>query len=86
MGRKKSADELKQISKREMNVIKLIAEDLINKEIGARLGIVEDTVKTHKRHIRTKLGVKGDVGIYKWYLNQAPTFSPIISAVEMLSL
>jgi DNA-binding NarL/FixJ family response regulator len=46
------------LSAREIQVLKLIAEGLRNKEIGTRLCIAEDTVKIHIKHIFIKLQVE----------------------------
>ena len=45
------------LSPREGEIIALIAEGLLNKEIGARLAITEGTVKSHRKKIYSKLGV-----------------------------
>jgi DNA-binding NarL/FixJ family response regulator len=45
------------LSPRELEVLKLIATGLRNKEIGASLNIAEDTVKIHIKHIFEKLNV-----------------------------
>jgi len=45
------------LSERELQVIKLIAKGLRNKEIGAALDIAEDTVKIHIKNIFGKLDV-----------------------------
>lgn len=43
------------ISARELDTIKLIAEDLTNKEIADKLFVLINTVKTHVRNILVKL-------------------------------
>jgi DNA-binding NarL/FixJ family response regulator len=43
------------LSEREIQVLKCIAEGHANKEVGARLFISEDTVKSHMRSILLKL-------------------------------
>jgi DNA-binding NarL/FixJ family response regulator len=48
---------LAQLSPREIEVIHLLAQGLSNKEIGAKLGVVEGTVKIHIASIFNKLGV-----------------------------
>jgi DNA-binding NarL/FixJ family response regulator len=48
---------LSQISTREMEVLALIAKGLSNKEIAARLNLVEGTVKVHVTSILGKLRV-----------------------------
>jgi len=45
------------LSPRELEVLELIAKGLRNKEIGAKLGIAEDTVKIHIKNIFGKLEV-----------------------------
>lgn len=46
------------LSPRETEIIGLIAQGCINKEIAARLGITEGTVKGHRKSIHEKLGVR----------------------------
>ena len=43
---------------RETEVLHLLVQGQSNKDIAGRLQIVEDTVKTHIRHILAKLGVQ----------------------------
>ncbi len=45
-----------ELSSRELEVLRLIADGNANKEIAARLLIVEDTVKSHVTNILAKLG------------------------------
>ena len=44
------------LSPREIDVLRLIAAGNANKEIAGRLGIVEETVKSHITNILAKLG------------------------------
>jgi two-component system NarL family response regulator len=44
-----------QLTERELEVLQLVTAGLRNKEIAARLGISEHTVKFHLRHILDKL-------------------------------
>jgi DNA-binding NarL/FixJ family response regulator len=53
--------ELDELSERERDVFRLMAEGLSNGEIGERLYISETTVKTHVTHILQKLGVRDRV-------------------------
>ncbi|AOS43934.1 Transcriptional regulatory protein LiaR [Lacunisphaera limnophila] len=48
---------LSQLSSREVEVLTLIAQGLSNKEIAARLNLVEGTVKVHVTNILAKLHV-----------------------------
>ena len=54
------------LSKREVEVARLIADGLGNKEIGARLFISERTVTTHVGNILNKLGFDSRVQIASW--------------------
>jgi two-component system, NarL family, response regulator YdfI len=45
-----------EITSRETDVLKMLAEGLVNKDIAARLGISEHTVKFHISSILDKLG------------------------------
>ncbi len=44
------------LTAREQQIVSLLAEGLTNKEIGARLGIAEKTVRVHMTHILDKVG------------------------------
>lgn len=46
------------LTTRETEVLRLLAQGQSNKEIARQLQLVEDTVKTHVRHILAKLGVQ----------------------------
>ena len=49
------AERLEQLSKREIEVLKLVAVGMFNKEIGVELGIRERTVKNHLSSIFKKI-------------------------------
>jgi two-component system, NarL family, response regulator len=52
----------KALTKRELAIIKLVAEGKSNKVVGAELGITEGTVKTHVKSFLGKLGARGRTG------------------------
>jgi predicted ATPase/DNA-binding CsgD family transcriptional regulator len=54
------------LAKRELEVAKLVAEGLSNRQIGVRLFISEATVASHIRHIMDKLGVNSRSQIAVW--------------------
>lgn len=60
----KMADRLLStpLTPREMDVLKLMAEGLRNKEIGAALSIADQTVEGHVKNILEKLGVRDRTG------------------------
>jgi DNA-binding NarL/FixJ family response regulator len=51
------------ISEREMEIIKLIAEGLSNKEVADKLFLSTHTVTTHRKNIMNKLGVNNTAGL-----------------------
>ncbi len=54
----RAPDTTGALSEREAEVLRLLAQGQSNKEIAQTLQIVEDTVKTHVKHILAKLGVQ----------------------------
>lgn len=59
---KGAAKPPKELSKREQDVLQLLAYGKSNKEIARALGIGSQTVKTHVSHIFTKLGAADRTG------------------------
>lgn len=51
------------LSKREIEVIQLIAEGFTNKEIAEQLYLSNHTVNTHRKNIMHKLGIRNTAGI-----------------------
>lgn len=47
-----------QLSRRELQVLRLAAQELSNQAIGVSLGISQGTVKNHMTSILAKLGVR----------------------------
>lgn len=54
-----------QLSKREIEVLKLIVEGKTNKEIADHLVLSIFTVETHRKHIHSKLGVSNSIELLK---------------------
>ena len=52
-----------EISPRELEVLKLVASGLLNKEIADRLNISLNTVLSHRKNITSKLGIKTVSGL-----------------------
>jgi two-component system response regulator DevR len=51
-------DELAGLTEQQLRILRLLAEGLTNREIGARLYLAEKTVKNHVTRILAKLGVQ----------------------------
>lgn len=58
------------ITPAEIKVIRLIAEDLADKEIADKLGITYNTAATHRRNITKKIGCNSKVGICKFAIQK----------------
>ena len=56
------------LTKREVEIIKLIADGNSNTQIGELLGISHRTVDTHRTNIRNKIGVSNLAGMIKYAL------------------
>ena len=53
-----TASPLEQLTQREREILKLVAEGCSNKEIAARLSVAEKTVVTHRTNFMRKLGLR----------------------------
>ncbi len=62
-----------KISKRELEIVKLIAEGKSGKEIAELLFISENTVKNHRQSIFRKLGLKSTPELVRYALEQGLT-------------
>ncbi len=57
------AENNKELSIREVDVLQLIVQGFTNKEIGDKLSISLNTVLTHRKNITAKLGIKTVSGL-----------------------
>jgi DNA-binding CsgD family transcriptional regulator len=55
-----------RLTPRELEVARLVAEGLTNRQLAVRLGITERTAETHVDHILTKLDFAGRAQIAAW--------------------
>lgn len=58
-----------KLSKREIEIIKLLAEGLTSIQIGEKLFIAEHTVKTHRKNILRKTGATNTTQLVQFALN-----------------
>jgi len=63
----------KQLTQREIEILKMLAVGMNNPEIAARLYISRETVETHRKHINKKL----DIGSYRDIIKYALAFDLI---------
>ena len=54
------------ITKRELDVLKLIAQEYSGTQIAEKLFISPTTVETHRKHLMQKLGVQTTIGLVKY--------------------
>ena len=64
---------LDELTQREKDILRLIAEELTNSEIGEKLNISNRTVDTHRRNLLQKLGVKNTAGLVKYAVKSGLT-------------
>lgn len=62
--------DLNSLTRRELQILKHIAEGLSNKLIGRKLDIAESTVKVHVKHLLKKLGLRSRVEAAIWMVEQ----------------
>jgi DNA-binding NarL/FixJ family response regulator len=58
--------ETEGLTRREVDVVRLVAEGMSNQQIARRLVVSEATVKTHLNHVLSKLDVDGRPGLVAW--------------------
>ena len=59
-------NSLSLLTEREIEVLKMIAEEMTNQEVAERLFISPKTVETHRKNLMKKIGVNNTLGIYKF--------------------
>lgn len=58
------------LTMREREIIRLVARERTNGEIAAVLFVSEDTVKSHRRNLMTKLNVRGTAGLVRYAVDR----------------
>lgn len=59
-----------RLTKRELEILKLVTQAKSNKEIGAELFISDQTVGVHKKNIMRKLNVRSTISLIKYAMEQ----------------
>lgn len=65
-----STPSLDVLTNREREILTLIARGLLNKEIGAQLGISVRTVEAHRDSVVRKLGIRSAAGLTRFAMEQ----------------
>jgi DNA-binding NarL/FixJ family response regulator len=68
--KKEVATRYEQLTKRETEILKLIAEGKTNHEIASLLFISEHTVKAHRTNIMTKMGMKNLTEVIRYAIKK----------------
>ncbi|MEN3041453.1 MAG: response regulator transcription factor [Bacteroidia bacterium] len=56
------------LTRREKEILELIAQELTNAQIAQKLGLSPRTIHTHRRNLMQKLGVKNSAGLVRYAL------------------
>lgn len=65
ISKKKETSSLVSVTKREIEIIKLIAEGLTSQEMANKLFISPRTVETHRSNLMKKMGVKNSIELVR---------------------
>lgn len=63
-------EKVTSLSRREMEVLQLIAEGLTSQEIADRLFSSKRTIETHRQHIMDKTGAKNTAALIRYAVNE----------------
>jgi len=55
-----------ELTEREIEIIRLVCDEMTNKEIGDKLSLSERTIETHRARIMEKLNLKTAIGLVKF--------------------
>ncbi len=62
-----------QITRREQEVLRLIASECTSQEISERLGITLNTVESHRKNLLNKFGARSSVGLVRMAMKMGLT-------------
>ncbi len=61
---------VRSITRREYDILRLIAKEFSTKQIAEELNISVPTVETHRRNLLRKVGVKNTAGLVRFAVEQ----------------
>ena len=64
------------LTKREIEVLQLIGQELTTEQIATRLQVSIPTIETHRRNLLQKMGAKSVVGLIKEAIRQEIITNP----------
>ena len=59
-----------KLSERELEVLKLIAQELTTEQIAEQLQVTVSTIETHRRNMFRKAEVKNVIGLLKYAIKE----------------
>jgi DNA-binding CsgD family transcriptional regulator len=59
---------MKNLTEREIEILKLVVEEISTNDIAVKLDLSKRTVDTHRRNIIRKTGATNLIGLYKFAL------------------
>lgn len=68
----RGSQPITSLTNRELEILQLLLSGFSSKGISQKLGISPETVKAHRKHIYTKLGVKSHPELFAVYLKSRP--------------
>jgi len=79
---KENKADIRDLSEREIDVLKLICEEHTNQVIGDKLFISKRTVEGHRQRILEKIGAKNTVGLVVYAIvHKIHTFFPRLHSI-----
>jgi DNA-binding NarL/FixJ family response regulator len=66
----KDSTDVNKLTKREIEILSLIAQGLSNREVGEKLFISHRTVDTHRTNMMEKLQIKNIAGLIRYAIQQ----------------
>ena len=76
-------DQSHLLTNRELEILDLIVQEYSSKQVAAELNISIHTVLTHRKNIKTKLGVKGVVGMVRVWLKRQMVLQSLIALLAL---
>ena len=67
-----------ELTRRQLEIARLIAEDLTNRQIADRLFLSERTVETHITNMLNKLGLNSRIQLSRWLAEESLTHDAAI--------
>lgn len=77
-----NADGLRLLTKREEDVVRLVAEGLQNREIASKLKLSDNTVKNYLFHIFDKLGISSRVELVLYAASSTKSLQTAVQSDE----